>query len=79
MHLLENKTTARLEDLDLVPDVLADRCGGTVGQEPLRVTTTTPKGDISAELALQLRRVHAPANDLHGVDGVQPGINKVRQ
>ena len=64
---------------DLPAHVLADLRRGAVDQHVARIAAAAPEGEPAAEVALQARGVHAAAGDLHGVDGIQPGVDQAGQ
>ena len=62
------------------------RCACAYPREPLRcaaaqhalgVHAAAPEGDIFAELALQLGRVHAGGADLHRIENIHADLNQV--
>ena len=79
VHLLEDKATALSQNLDLVLDMAGDFLGRAVRQQPLGIAAAAPESDVLAEVALQALRLHALAADLHRIDGVEAGLDEVRQ
>src|SRR3972149_4575538 len=62
---VENKATTRGKDFNILSDMLYDLLGCAAVEDVARVAATTPKGNVAAELLLQLFGLHIAGCDLH--------------
>ena len=77
MYLLEDEAASRPEGFHLLAHVPLDFLRRAVGEHMARIAATTPEGEVPAKIRFQSSGVHPLAGDLHGINGVQTGIDQV--